>query len=104
MQAKMRELQEKWKQEGKDILHIGIGINSGDMVVGNMGSSERMDYTVIGDNVNLGARLCSAAEGDQIIVSETTYEFVKGEIQAQKLEPISVKGKSHPISIYKVIS
>ncbi|MBU0467526.1 MAG: adenylate/guanylate cyclase domain-containing protein [Candidatus Omnitrophica bacterium] len=103
IQAKMRELQQKWSDENKDILHIGIGINSGDMIVGNMGSAERMDYTVIGDNVNLGARLCSVAGKSEIIISESTYEMSKEHINVENLEPVYVKGKVKPISIYKVI-
>ena len=103
IQLKLKEIQQKWVKEKKDPLQIGIGINTGDMVVGNMGSSERMDYTVIGDNVNLAARLCSAASGDEIIISGMTYEKVKDQIQVEKLEPILVKGKAQPIPIYKVI-
>ena len=71
--------------------------------MGNMGSAERMDFTVIGDNVNLAARLCSAAGKNEIIISETTYESAKGLIEAVKLEPIMVKGKANPITIYRVV-
>ena len=102
IQNRMRELQALWVQQNKPVLHIGIGINTGDMVVGNMGSVERMDYTVIGDNVNLGARLCSAAAKDEIIISEATYLSVADHIQVEKLESIAVKGKVKPISIYRV--
>ncbi|MEW6062153.1 MAG: adenylate/guanylate cyclase domain-containing protein, partial [Bacteroidota bacterium] len=87
---------------GEDIA-IGIGINTGDMVMGAMGSEERMDFTVIGDAVNLGARLCSAAGRGQIIVSEYAAKHVMNDdsILLTKLEPIKVKGKEALIEIYE---
>lgn len=104
MQAKVAQLREHWAGGTKESLEIGIGINSGEMVVGNMGSAEMMNYTVIGDNVNLAARLCSAAAGNDIIISEATYEQIKDRIETEKLEPITVKGKAKPISIFRVIA
>lgn len=85
---------------------IGIGINTGDMVMGAMGSEDRMDYTILGDNVNLGARLCSHAGHGQILLSQKSYEFVKNLdwIKLKKLDPIKVKGKAKPIQIYEVES
>lgn len=88
----------------KDVINIGIGINTGEMVMGAMGSPERMDYTVIGDNVNLGARLCSAAKGGEILISDSSYEHVKDqkEFELKQLESIVVKGKEKPVTIYAV--
>lgn len=90
--------------EGNDRIRIGIGINTGEMVMGAMGSEERMDYTVIGDNVNLGARLCSAAKGGQILLSENALKYLT-EPQKFKLialDPIKVKGKEKPIKVYEL--
>ena len=86
-----------------DEIAIGIGINTGEMVMGAMGSEERMDFTVIGDAVNLGARLCSAASGGQILLSEYSAKFVLDDnsVFLKKLEPIKVKGKESVIEIYE---
>jgi len=70
--------------------------------VGNMGSSQFSDYTVIGDNVNLAARLEENAMGGQLIISETTYEEVKDIVEVKQLDPLRVKGKEKPVEVYEV--
>lgn len=102
MSEKMKELQAKWKMEGKREVNIGIGINTGEVVVGNIGSNERMEYTSIGDNVNLTQRLESVAEKGQILISAATYELVKHKVNATMLDPIKVKGKVEKVISYSV--
>ncbi len=103
MNEKMKELQAKWKREGKKDVNIGIGINTGEVIMGNIGSNERMEYTAIGDNVNLTQRLESVAEKGQILISATTYERVKDKINATMLDPIKVKGKTEKVLAYSVL-
>lgn len=104
MSEKMKELQAKWRAEGKREVSIGIGINTGEVVVGNIGSMERMEYTAIGDNVNLTQRLESVAEKGQILISASTYERVKHKVHAVMLDPIKVKGKTEKVIAYNVES
>jgi adenylate cyclase len=103
---KLKTLQAKWAAEGKYVIDIGIGINTGDMVVGNMGApGKKMDYTVIGDNVNLGARLegLTRKYNNHIIISEYTYEKVKDIVEAKELDSVTVKGKENPVVVYDLI-
>ncbi len=83
-------------------MQLGIGIHSGEVVMGNMGSEEQMNYTVIGDNINLAARLCSAAKAGQVVISKTVADILGKKAKLIKLEPVSVKGKEKPIEIYEV--
>lgn len=111
MIRKNRLLAEKWEREGKEALYIGIGINTGEAVVGNMGAEgKKMDYTAIGDTVNLGARIEALTRSldAEILISETTYERIKDFIKELKnvniiqCSPIQVKGKKDFIVVYKI--
>jgi adenylate cyclase len=104
MVAALGELNRKWASEGKPVLDIGIGINSGDMVAGNIGSSAIMSYTVIGDNVNLGARLESLNKdyGCRIIISDATRTRLTAQYPLRPLGEVVVKGKSRPVAIFEV--
>jgi class 3 adenylate cyclase/predicted metal-dependent HD superfamily phosphohydrolase len=104
MQQKLAELNLERVNRGQDSLEIGIGLNTGKVISGNIGSKEQMNYTVIGDAVNLSARLCSYAKAGQIIVSENVYQALKhnAAFAFKELEPIQVKGKSNKIQVYDV--
>lgn len=105
MMKTLSALQEKWRQEGWPHVDIGIGVNSGDMVVGNMGSDMRFDYTVMGDNVNLSSRLegINKEYGTHIVLSEYTHERVKAAMFCRELDSVRVKGKKLPVKIYELI-
>ena len=105
MQA-LRGLNKRWEHENKPTLDIGVGINTGDMIVGNMGSAARMDYTIMGDNVNLGSRLEGTTKFYRtgIIISESTYQYVKDDVIARELDLIRVKGKVLPVKIYELMA
>jgi len=113
MSAKMEQLREKWRSEGKPLLDIGIGLNTGEVVIGNIGAAgKKMDYTVIGDHVNLGAR----AEGltknynARIVVTEYTLATLKplidqgrfGHLELTFLELVTVKGREVPVKVYRL--
>ena len=87
----------------KDIpISAGIGINRGIVVSGNIGSRDMMDYTVIGDTVNLGARLCSAAGPGEILVSSAVWKETQKHCSYKELEPIKVKGKKNKVGVYRI--
>ncbi len=104
MLQQLAELSKRWAAQGRPIIDIGIGINSGHMAVGNMGSDMRFDYTVMGDNVNLGSRLegTNKEYGTHIIISEFTFALVKGKVVARELGSVRVKGKKKPVGIYEL--
>ncbi|MFB3925327.1 MAG: CHASE2 domain-containing protein [Syntrophales bacterium] len=106
MMKELRGFQKKWSEEGKPVLNIGIGINSGEMVVGNMGSEMRFDYTVMGDSVNLGSRLegINKEYGTNIVISEFTHDKIQGAFICRELDSVRVKGKKFPVRIYELLA
>lgn len=106
MGSQLRQLNQTWMNRGRPPLSIGIGVNTGKMMVGNMGSNRRFNYTVMGDHVNLGSRLegLNKEYGTQIIVSEFTYEYVESQFVTRELDLIRVKGKKKPVAIYELLA
>ena len=106
MLAELKVLNARWKQEGRPEFDIGIGINSGEMIVGNVGSERTLSYTVIGDNVNLGSRLESLNKPyrTHIIISEATRSLLKGSYPIRPLGKVRVKGKLQEVEIFEVCS
>ena len=92
------------REYAKAELDIGIGVDVGEVVVGAMGSSERMDYTVLGDHVNVAARLCSSAAPKQTLISESVHEDIENSVKfaIRPLRPIKVKGKSKALRVFAV--
>ena len=105
-QSRLAELREKWVKAGLPELHVRIGLNSGEAVVGNMGSENRFDYTAMGDNVNLASRLESINKqyGTYLMIAESTYSKVKDQLLCRELDQIRVKGKSEPVRVYELIA
>ncbi len=103
MQRRMSELQILWREMGSEkSFRIRCGINTGYCDVGNFGSDLRMDYTIIGPEVNLAARLEQAAEPGGILISEATWALVRGEIDGEPRAPLTVKGFTDPVQAYAV--
>ncbi len=103
----MKDVLEQFNRErlaaGQQEIRIGIGINTGECVAGYLGSSKALEYTVIGDTVNTGARLCSIAKAGEIIISENTFAAVRDHFEVVELPPTQVKGKSQALKIFNVV-
>ncbi|PYM63507.1 MAG: hypothetical protein DMD79_08460 [Candidatus Rokuibacteriota bacterium] len=107
MSALLEQLNERWRAEGHDTLQAGFGVATGEMLVGNFGSAQRFTYTVIGDQVNLAARLETLNKDyptrRHVIISEQTYQAVRERVTARSLGSVTVKGKLQPVEIYDLV-
>src|ERR1039457_6717431 len=106
MIAGLERLNRKWAEQGRRQISIGIGLNSGPVNVGNMGSDKRLAWTVMGDNVNLASRLEGMTKQyrSRVIISESTYGQVSRQFVAREVDKIRVKGKKQPVTIYELLA
>ena len=106
MKERLEVLNRKWMDEdGLNHGHIGIGINTGKVIAGNIGHLQRMEYTVIGDNVNLASRIESLTKSynAHIIIADSTYQKVSDLVEVKKLGEVTVKGKTKHVVIYELL-
>lgn len=102
MQERHQQIMFSWQKRGLPAPPIGIGIVTGRMIIGEMGGSQRANYTVISREANLGARICSAAEGGQVLVSESTYQLVRERVVARPISGQQFKGVERPVTVYHI--
>jgi len=103
MQAGMAALSVRFVQEGRPPIAVGIGVSAGEVVAGTVGSEDRMEYTAIGDSVNLAARLEALAQPGQVLISEQTLAMVHNRVRSKAMGAVRVKGKEEDVQVYEVI-
>ncbi len=103
MQWAVRRLNEDWLKQNKQQIQIHIGLNSGRVAAGNIGSDKLIQYAHIGDTTNVASRICNAAEADEIVISQSTFDKLTNQnLPLEKLPPIMVKGKDQPLQLYRL--
>jgi len=102
MMKTLAEMNKKWAEQGRRQVNIGIGINFGEVFAGNIGSDQRLEYTVIGDAVNVASRLCGKAGPGEILISEPMYKQLKKKPKVEATEPLALKNKAQPVAAYRV--
>ena len=105
MHKKVEYLREKWLSEGKPKIEIGVGINTGEAFIGNIGTETRMEYTVIGDTVNLASRIegYNKVYKTNLLVSSSTYNYISDIADVIKIKEVQIRGKSKKMDIYEVL-
>lgn len=103
MQAKNAELNQEREREGLPTFELGIGLDTGEVIAGYVGSPDRMEFTVVGDRVNTARRFCSTAQPGQVVVGETTYLGAKDYIDVRELGTVVLKGKEAPVHAYEIL-
>jgi adenylate cyclase len=103
MRGRLRRMMPKWREKGIPDFQVGIGVNSGEAVVGSIGTHARMEYTAIGDAVNIASRLCGIAKADQVLISDSVFEKVKDRFRTVTLGATQLKGKSRQVMVHEAV-
>jgi adenylate cyclase len=104
MQVVHKQLQAELAAEGRELPSIGVGISSGEVIAGEFGPPIRAEFTAMGRSVNLGSRLCSAAEANQVLISQATYEMIQDVATVNPIKPLALKGIKNPAPVYELVS
>jgi adenylate cyclase len=102
MMHALEKLNASWRAAGRPEVQIGIGLNYGEAFAGNIGSNRRLEYTIIGDTVNTAKRVCSAAEGGELLITEEFREALHSSPTLAQCPPMDLKNKSQPVTVYRV--